>query len=211
MWHKLCRTFHPWCPCTKTRCLLRTVSRGLGLGLGLGLGRVRQGAKMLITPVACGCLIKQRCQPILAGNCRIGLRHWGGETIPLWNCAVDERVFEIVSSGWKFPHLVLVLGSGARVTLLHPKVFRVHSYVLVDDLVHVGQLDVLPPFLLIGRCWWVLWDQYQMGTVRYSEWSLVRMFSGPKIVHRSEWSIVRQVGSAKGHWSENRSIGPNGQ
>ena len=21
MWHKLCRTFHPWCPCIKTRCL----------------------------------------------------------------------------------------------------------------------------------------------------------------------------------------------
>ena len=21
MWHKACRTFHPWCPCTKTRCL----------------------------------------------------------------------------------------------------------------------------------------------------------------------------------------------
>ena len=21
MWHKPCRTFHPWCPCTKTRCL----------------------------------------------------------------------------------------------------------------------------------------------------------------------------------------------
>ena len=23
MWHKPCRTFHPWCPCIKTRCLLR--------------------------------------------------------------------------------------------------------------------------------------------------------------------------------------------
>ena len=22
MWHKPCRTFHPWCPCIKTRCLL---------------------------------------------------------------------------------------------------------------------------------------------------------------------------------------------
>ena len=22
MWHKLCRTFHPWCLCIKTRCLL---------------------------------------------------------------------------------------------------------------------------------------------------------------------------------------------
>ena len=22
MWHKQCRTFHPWCPCIKTRCLL---------------------------------------------------------------------------------------------------------------------------------------------------------------------------------------------
>ena len=116
-------------------------------GYCLGLGRVWQGAKMLITPVACGCLIKQRRQPILAGNCRIGLRNWGGETIPLWNCAVDEGVFEIVSSGWKFPHLVLVLGSGARVTLQHPKVFRVHSYVLMDDLIHVGQPDVLQPFL----------------------------------------------------------------
>ena len=49
---------------------------------------------MLIKPVACGCLIKQRRQPILAGNCRIGLRHWGGETIPLWNCAVDKGVFD---------------------------------------------------------------------------------------------------------------------
>ena len=102
---------------------------------------------MLITPVACGCLIKQRHQQILAGNCRIGLRHRGGETIPLWNCAVDVGVFAIVSSDGKFPHLVLGLGSGARVTLLHPKVFRVQSYVLMDDLIHVGQPDVLPPFL----------------------------------------------------------------
>ena len=23
MWHKPCRTFHPWCPCIKTRCLFR--------------------------------------------------------------------------------------------------------------------------------------------------------------------------------------------
>ena len=23
MWHKPCRTFHPWCPCIKTRCLSR--------------------------------------------------------------------------------------------------------------------------------------------------------------------------------------------
>ena len=23
MWHKPCRTFHPWCPCIKTRCLVR--------------------------------------------------------------------------------------------------------------------------------------------------------------------------------------------
>ena len=31
MWHKPCRTFHPWCPCIKTRCLsvqlLRTENR----------------------------------------------------------------------------------------------------------------------------------------------------------------------------------------
>ena len=25
MWHKPCRTFHPWSPCTKTRCLLHHV------------------------------------------------------------------------------------------------------------------------------------------------------------------------------------------
>ena len=25
MWHKPCRTFHPWCPCIKTRCLCDTV------------------------------------------------------------------------------------------------------------------------------------------------------------------------------------------
>ena len=27
MWHKPCRTFHPWCPCIKTRCLFETLSR----------------------------------------------------------------------------------------------------------------------------------------------------------------------------------------
>ena len=26
MWHKLCRTFHPWCPCIKTRCLYPDIS-----------------------------------------------------------------------------------------------------------------------------------------------------------------------------------------
>ena len=26
MWHKPCRTFHPWCPCIKTRCLCAMVS-----------------------------------------------------------------------------------------------------------------------------------------------------------------------------------------
>ena len=25
MWHKPCRTFHPWCPCIKTRCLSNLV------------------------------------------------------------------------------------------------------------------------------------------------------------------------------------------
>ena len=32
MWHKPCRTFHPWCPCIKTRCLficfIKTSSNG---------------------------------------------------------------------------------------------------------------------------------------------------------------------------------------
>ena len=27
MWHKPCRTFHPWCLCIKTRCLLHDVGR----------------------------------------------------------------------------------------------------------------------------------------------------------------------------------------
>ena len=25
MWHKPCRTFHPWCPCIKTRCLFKFI------------------------------------------------------------------------------------------------------------------------------------------------------------------------------------------
>ena len=29
MWHKPCRTFHPWCPCIKTRCLLCTLVASL--------------------------------------------------------------------------------------------------------------------------------------------------------------------------------------
>ena len=27
MWHKPCRTFHPWCPCIKTRCLLYNIGQ----------------------------------------------------------------------------------------------------------------------------------------------------------------------------------------
>ena len=27
MWHKPCRTFHPWCPCIKTRCLFTSFER----------------------------------------------------------------------------------------------------------------------------------------------------------------------------------------
>ena len=27
MWHKPCRTFHPWCPCIKTRCLFNTLTK----------------------------------------------------------------------------------------------------------------------------------------------------------------------------------------
>ena len=34
MWHKPCRTFHPWCPCIKTRCLY-TCRRGNHLLLGI--------------------------------------------------------------------------------------------------------------------------------------------------------------------------------
>ena len=34
MWHKPCRTFHPWCLCIKTRCLLVEVS-SLFAGLSL--------------------------------------------------------------------------------------------------------------------------------------------------------------------------------
>ena len=30
MWHKPCRTFHPWCPCIKTRCLLSFVTTPQG-------------------------------------------------------------------------------------------------------------------------------------------------------------------------------------
>ena len=30
MWHKPCRTFHPWCPCIKTRCLSLTDSQMRG-------------------------------------------------------------------------------------------------------------------------------------------------------------------------------------
>ena len=26
MWHKPCRTFHPWCPCIKTRCLFQLMT-----------------------------------------------------------------------------------------------------------------------------------------------------------------------------------------
>ena len=63
------------------------------------------------------------------------------------------------------------------------------------------------PFLIVPLLLMIAF----MGTARYSEWSLVRRFVGPKIVHWSKWSKVRQVGSPKGHWSENRSIGPNGQ
>ena len=127
---------------------------------------------MLIMPVACGCLIKQRCQPTLAGNCRVGLCHGGGETIPLWNCTVDEGVLKIVSSGWKFPHVELVLGSGARVTLLHHKVFRVHSYIYSYEWSCTCRSASCPVALslalstwglvVIGRCWWVLWGQFQI-------------------------------------------------
>ena len=31
MWHKPCRTFHPWCPCIKTRCLYSYWNDALGL------------------------------------------------------------------------------------------------------------------------------------------------------------------------------------
>ena len=106
---------------------------------------------MHITPVACGCLIKQHCQPILAGNCRVSPRKSGGETIPLWNYAVGKGILKIVSSGWKFPHLVLVLGTGVRVNRLYPKVFRVQSYILINDLVHVGQQMSSHLFSSIGH------------------------------------------------------------
>ena len=33
MWHKPCRTFHPWCLCIKTRCL--SIAKGMILALGL--------------------------------------------------------------------------------------------------------------------------------------------------------------------------------
>ena len=29
MWHKPCRTFHPWCPCIKTRCLCTSYGQHL--------------------------------------------------------------------------------------------------------------------------------------------------------------------------------------
>ena len=35
MWHKPCRTFHPWCPCIKTRCLLdNTYHNSWPMGIG---------------------------------------------------------------------------------------------------------------------------------------------------------------------------------
>ena len=42
MWHKPCRTFHPWCPCIKTRCLLTYVITSCPFDI---LNRIRYGWK----------------------------------------------------------------------------------------------------------------------------------------------------------------------
>ena len=42
MWHKPCRTFHPWCPCIKNRCLLFvwiTLSKSSSVVTSLASGR----------------------------------------------------------------------------------------------------------------------------------------------------------------------------
>ena len=46
MWHKPCRTFHPWCPCIKTRCLFYSSRGGItffSVSRGPSLGRWQRG------------------------------------------------------------------------------------------------------------------------------------------------------------------------
>ena len=44
MWHKPCRTFHPWCLCIKTRCLCVTVMPCLWSSMPMEVAEVEQWA-----------------------------------------------------------------------------------------------------------------------------------------------------------------------
>ena len=113
-------------------------------GLGLGLGRVLQGAWCSLhqSPVL---LVSLRCQPTLEGNYRVGFRHSGGETVPLWNRLVDDGVLKFIVPCWELSKLELVLGSCTGIALLQPEISTADSYFIVHNFVHKCQPDILLP------------------------------------------------------------------
>ena len=81
MWHKPCRTFHPWCPCIKTRCLLTYWGRVIHMLNGNpSLVQIMAcrlvGTKPLPVPVLeiVNCTIRKKHRPNLN-------RNWYGENI----------------------------------------------------------------------------------------------------------------------------------
>ena len=65
MWHKPCRTFHPWCPCIKTRCLLLVVVSIQSIELPASCHGIksRTGRQTELIPQAAtsGSVISQAC------------------------------------------------------------------------------------------------------------------------------------------------------
>ena len=87
MWHKPCRTFHPWCPCIKTRCL--------SVFTGATENRESSWCQQYRHGIAAGCLYDNlRCHP------------------QLWNWYHDECIcFFSTFSTWPWSSFMNVLAS----------------------------------------------------------------------------------------------------
>ena len=74
MRHKLCRSFHPWCPGVKNRCLFVSLKSDVNIGSGNGLlpyGTKPLPEPMLIYILALSLEISTNCYVVLTHSCQV--------------------------------------------------------------------------------------------------------------------------------------------
>ena len=97
MWHKPCRTFHPWCPCIKTRCLCLFKSHLVCMFNSL-FCPTKMKTSALLEPI-CGRQIPLKCDGNVESVSTLRWRHNGCHSVSNHqphNCLLN-RLFRRIS------------------------------------------------------------------------------------------------------------------